>query len=87
MTAEVIRPSRFSMDPETAGPVQRMRLGAATAANAFHTVSDGLTGVDEAARTEAGRAGDLADLAETLGRAMSRLVEETGRLTRVLRAE
>lgn len=86
MVAEIIRPAAFSVDPATTGPVQRMRLGSANAANAFHQVEDGLEAVATDTIAHERRAESLRELAVQLSRQMDRLVEETRRMTAVLRA-
>lgn len=87
MVAEIIRPAAFSVDPATAGPVQRMRLANANAANAFHRVEDGLEDVSTDSAANERRAESLTELAATLSRQMDRLIEETCRMTTVLRAQ
>lgn len=85
MTAEIIRPVRFSVDPQVAGPIQRMRLANATAANSFLAVHEGLVSMQQDEDLE--RARELADLAEALGSQMRRLAEETRNFIDVLRAD
>lgn len=87
MVAEIIRPPQFSVDPLEVGPVQRMRLGSAGAANAFNAVENGLAEVDQESHEEERRAADLMALSETLSLQMHRLVQETDRFVRVLRAD
>ncbi|EKV31349.1 hypothetical protein C882_3722 [Caenispirillum salinarum AK4] len=87
MVAEIIRPAAFSVDPAQAGPVQRMRLANANAANAFHAVEDGLHDVTAESAADERRAAELSRLAATLSRQMDRLIEETRRMTTVLRAQ
>ncbi len=85
MTAEIIRPARFSVDPQVASPLQRMRLANANAANGVLAVREGLVGLGQDEDLE--RARELADLAEALGVQMRRLADETRRFIDVLRAD
>lgn len=87
MGAEIIRPVQFSADPQVAGPVHRMRLANANAANSFHHVREGLVAVAAASEADETRAAALAFLADRLSLQMRRLIDETGRFVQVLRAE
>lgn len=87
MVADVIRPVQFSVDPEVAGPVHRMRLANANAANNFHAVREGLACVAAEGAADAARADDLGQLAARLSMQMQRLIGETRRFVQVLRAE
>lgn len=87
MVAQIIRPAAFSADPEQAGPVQRMRIANANAANAFHRVETGLRDFAAGSATDGDRAKTLSDVAATLRRQMDRLVQETQRITTLLRAQ
>ena len=82
MTAEIIRPARFSVDPQVASPLQRMRLANANAANGVLAVREGLVGLGQDEDLERAR-----ELAEALGVQMRWLADETRRFIDVLRAD
>lgn len=87
MVADIIRPSRFSVDPQLVGPVHRMRLANANATNSFHVVRHGLDEVAAEGAAGLRRADDLGELAERLSRQMRCLMDETRRFVQVLRAD